>query len=48
MGCFEIMAFYTEQRSNKQEGPEDQDPEHSERKDTPGLLHTVINLSPAG
>ncbi len=48
MGCFETMAFHAEQRLNKKEGPEHQDPERSERKDTPGLLHTVINLSPAG
>lgn len=42
------MAFYAEKRSNKQEGSEDQDPEHSESNDTPGLLHTVINLLQQG
>lgn len=48
MECFETMAVFAEQRSNKQQGPEDQDPERNERKDTPGLFHTVINLSLAG
>lgn len=47
-GVFWTMAFYAEQRSNKQEGPEDQDLERSESNDTPGLLHTVINLLQQG
>lgn len=42
-----MLLFYAEQRSNKRSKPEDQDPEHSVGKDTPGLLHKVINLSPA-
>lgn len=43
-----MMRFYAEQRSNKQEGPKDQDQEHHWRNDTQGPLCIVINLSPAG
>lgn len=38
------MQFYADQRSEAQEGSEDQDPEHSVKKDAKCLLLLVINL----
>lgn len=45
---FENDVAVCKTKSNKQEGPQDQDPESRHRKDTPDLLFTAINLSPAG
>lgn len=45
---FENDEAVCKTKSNKQEGPQDQDSETSQRKDTPDLLSIAINLSPAG